>query len=235
MKKIIILITFLFINLNSLFSLGPVKFGFFAGLSTPNDKLANVYNRETISFTQEVDDKDKDVLGNFVSNGIDNGYHFGANVKFEFPGRFSIITSFSYHSFPENLIDIQDDETKSVSFKLLNEQALIPVTVGGTFDLFKLGSFAMYLRGDIQYNYFVNNARIELADENGNPTGDIRNLQLNYSNYARLGAGFGSGFDISLGLTTLNLDVRYNFTNLALTEADEELKSFVSFGLGIYF
>jgi len=101
MKKIVLATLFLSAFLFQESFAASSDFGFFGGLSTPSNKINDVYNSKTIQINDTA-------IGNLVSRGLDNGYYLG--VKFSFPlnNNFTFYASLAYNSFPQSEIKVVD-------------------------------------------------------------------------------------------------------------------------------
>lgn len=229
--KLILLITLL--SSSTAFALGPLKFGFQVGLSTPSDQLSNVYNINNATLVQDPNTNDEEEFGGeLLSRGVDNGYHIGVNVRIDLPvADLSLIGSFMYNSFPEARTMVADQITGENVVELVSSQRVVPVSAGLMYNLFELWILEFYLRGEAQLNYFSHETSFNLQVDDyklGVPFAQT-------DSYTRFGYGIGAGFDIDLELTRLNLDIRYHTANFIGREDDEDIKTYLSLGVGVYF
>ncbi|MDC1068700.1 hypothetical protein OAQ99_06045 [Candidatus Kapabacteria bacterium] len=233
MNKLALLITITIIFTLPSLALGPLKFGFQAGLSTPSEEITNVYNTNSVKFDRQIEGEEiEEVTGDLLTRGIDNGYHIGVNARISLGSSFSLVGSFAYHSFPEAKMDVFDPITDEKVVEFISSQRIVPVSAGIMFRFLELGPLEFYLRGEGQLNFISYETIFQFPITEG--------VKLSIpiastESYSRLGAGFGGGFDIDLELFRLNIDVRYNIANLALTDSDEETKAYLGLGVGILF
>jgi len=217
MKKALILITALFIVLlfNTPKTYSQVGFGIFGGLSTPNDAINNVYNSNGY-----------ESIAKFIRDGTKTGYHIGAKVRIPLIAGLMLNGGIAWNRFPESTINVQlQQEDKKVT--LTSIQDIIPITVGFNYYFIKTG-IGLYGTGELAYNYNKNTV---------NWGSDISSVPLNFDSsptYSRVGAGLGVGLDVDLFLMLVNLEAKYNFSNLIGRETGEDLKSYFTLSLGIY-
>ena len=197
--------------------------GFFAGLSTPNDEIANVYNSNKLKLG------DLGTFGTFVTDGAKNGYHAGIKFRMSLIHSVSFAASAAYHHFPKTSTAAVDASTGTKIADLTTSQDIIPITAG--FNLYMINSSAakIYATGELAYNYNSNDVNLTLAS-----SGVKVNFDKNPS-YSRAGAGIGAGIDFNLALFNLNLEAKYNLMNLIGRDSGEEMKKYLSVSLGIYF
>lgn len=229
MKKILII---LLVFVTQALSLGPLKFGIQAGISTPNDQINNVYNRENLNlFITDNGSTDTSTVG-LLQEGLSNGYHLNAQLRISLSNDFSLIGTFGFHTFPE-AITVVDLPENVGSVTLNTTQRILPVTAGLMYHFLEISILEFYVRGETQVNYIAYqtqfNFQVAQGVEVGLPIADTGSVM-------RLGAGLGGGIDFDLKLIRLNLDIRYNMANLLLTEeSGEEAKNFLSLGVGVLF
>lgn len=218
--KIILTLAFLF-SASSIFAQG-IDIGFHIGLSTPNDKIGDVYNKSKV----DLDDTTNSV-GKFLNGGMDAGYHLGVKGRIELSDNADFVVGFGIHRFPQMDIQVTDpnDPTKVLA-TLSSTTNIVPINAGLNFYL--LRSFVgVYATGDLSYNYISSSL-------------DYKGLGIEIPisktpTDSRLGFGVGAGLDISLGLVLLNVEAKYNYLNLIGKDDEEGNKAFLSFGLGVYF
>lgn len=196
--------------------------GFVGGLSTPNNQVADFYNADRIRYS--IDDIDK--FGKFVLQGIDMGYHLGVRLRFPLDDRANFIAGMTFNRFPESMTDVVDPATGQVLTTLQVTSNIVPLSAG--INYFIIDSFiGIYAMGELSYNYMFYTVDIP-QDEFSLPISKT-------STHNRLGYGFGAGIDLDLGLTKLNLEGKYNLTNIIGKEDGESNKEYFSLSLGFYF
>ncbi|MFP4528005.1 MAG: outer membrane beta-barrel protein [Candidatus Kapaibacterium sp.] len=195
-----------------------VDIGFHLGLSTPNDQVNDIYNRDRF--------EDNDSARNFVRDGTKAGYHIGMKARVSLTDNVLFVGSIAWNKFPQTDIYVTDPETGEVLTTLKSSQNIIPIGAGINFYL--LRSFiGVYATGDLTYNYITSSVDYE---SEGIP------IPLSSSpTDNRVGFGLGAGADLDLGLLTINLEGKYNQANLIGKESDEEAKAYYTLTLGIYF
>ncbi len=196
-----------------------VQFGIRAGLSTPSDKLGNVYNSTNTRV------KDQDGLATLVNEGMSAGYFLGMRIKVGMSDYVNFYGGLSWNKFPEGEITVQHEDL-DLDVKLIQSTNVIPINAGVQLYLFK-SLIGVYGLGELSYNYI--NSSIDF------PTGDIALHLSKTPSYSRIGFGLGAGVDLNLKLITLNLEAKYSYANLLPTDEDEEKKSFLQVGVGVYF
>jgi hypothetical protein len=206
---------------NKLSASDGVQFGFRVGLSTPSDKLADVYNKQNgISITKDAEDN----FASLKDNGMSAGYFVGMRLKVALSDYADFYGSLSWNKFPEKEIDIFIDE--KFTAKLKQSTNVIPINAGIQLYLFK-SLIGVYGLGEVGYNYI--NSSVDI------PVGIVSVDFSNSPSYNRIGFGLGLGVDVNLKLVTLNVEGKYNYANFIGKADDEDKKSFVQFGVGIYF
>ncbi|MGB9702146.1 MAG: outer membrane beta-barrel protein [Candidatus Kapaibacteriota bacterium] len=219
MKKLFYLsITFLAIFFNTSFA-GALEFGINAGIATPDDKMNQVYNTNTLQLSQ-------DSIANLISNGMKTGYHLGVKVSMPLNSNFSFIGSVGYNSFPQSEIEVRDPASNQLLATLSTSTKVVPVSAGLNFYLFKT-VLSPYIAGDLSYNYISTSVESKFM-------GTTVPISTTPSD-SRFGFGFGIGTDISLGLVDLNIEGKYNYTNLIGKTTNEPNKYYFTLILGLTF
>lgn len=221
MKRFIIIFSFTFILSvisANLFAQG-IDVGFHLGLSTPNDKIANVYNKNQIKLNG-------DSLGNLVSRGMDAGYHLAFKGRIGLADNADLYLGFGYHKFPQTKIEVIDPQTKKVLATLNSTTNIIPISAG--LNLYPIRSIiGIYATGDLSYNYISSSLDYKIAG--------VEVPLTKTPTDGRLGFGLGAGVDLPLGLILLNLEAKYNYINFIGKTDKEDSKNYLSVALGVYF
>lgn len=212
------LILFLLLAASNVFAQG-IDIGFHLGLSTPNDQIANIYNKKQVGL-------DSNKVGNFLSKGMDAGYHLAVKGRIGLSENADFYVGFGYHRFPQTDIQVTDPTTGKVLATLASNTNIVPINAGLNFYLFR-SVVGLYATGDLAYNYISSSLDYKGAGI------DIPISKTPAD--SRLGFGLGAGVDISLGLIMLNVEAKYNYINLIGKEDDESTKNYLSFGVGVYF
>ncbi len=219
MKKIFSL---LFICFSLLISNQILKaetnFGFFAGLSTPNDEINNINNSSLNLKGLE--------SGKWLREAASLGYHIGGKMRFSLSDNFSFTGSAAWHKFPQSTIDVTDPVSGDTLAILKTTQNIIPITVGMNYYIIN-STIGVYGTGELAYNYIHNSVDV---DYEGVP---ISIEELPTDN--RVGFGLGAGVDLDLKLLMLNLEAKYNISNFIGKVSNEETKSYFTLSLGVYF
>ncbi|MFP4368752.1 MAG: outer membrane beta-barrel protein [Candidatus Kapaibacterium sp.] len=221
MKKISIMLAafFCLLLLYSETKSAPLlEIGFYGGLSTPNDKINDIYNKDMI--------EEEDFVGNIFTEGVSAGYHLGVKGRLPLSDNVSFFGSISFNRFPESEIKFRDPETDSVLAVFTTNQNIVPIAAGVQYYLFK--SFInLYATGELDYNYISSSVDYKYGDV------DVPISRSPADN--RLGYGLGLGFDVDITLLRLNLETRYNHINLIGKDDDEEDKTYITVSVGVYF
>jgi opacity protein-like surface antigen len=219
MKKLFYLsITIFVLTFSSSFA-GALEFGFNAGIATPDDKINQVYNSNTLQLSQ-------DSIANLISAGLKTGYHLGVKVSMPLNSNFSFVGAVGYNSFPQSEIEVRDPNSNELLATLSTSTKIVPISAGLNLYVFK-SFISPYLAGDLSYNYISTSVESKFM-------GTTVPISTTPSN-SRFGFGFGVGTDISLGLVDLNLEGKYNYTNLIGKTTDEPNKYYFTLILGITF
>ncbi|MFH1049997.1 MAG: hypothetical protein V1779_03590 [bacterium] len=220
MKKIVSL---LFISVTLFFSAQIVSagtnIGLFAGLSTPNDEMNNVYNSSKIDLGDVKS-------GKLIREAASSGYHVGAKIRFSLTDDFSFTGSAAWHKFPQSSIDVKDPISDTTLAVLNSSQNIIPITAGMNFYIIN-STIGVYGTGELAYNYIYNSVDV-----------DYQGLPISIEESptdSRVGFGLGAGLDIDLKLLMLNLEAKYNISNFIGKVSNEATKSYFTLSLGVYF
>lgn len=220
MKKFIFAILFLSVLVfqNSKAEIG--SFGFFGGLSTPSNKINDVYNEKTV----QVNDS---ALGNLIARGLDNGYYIGAKFGFPLNDNFTFYASVAYNSFPESEIVVVDpNNPDKILTTLSTSTKIVPISAG--LQLYPFHSIiSPYVSGNLAYSYIYSTVDQKVL-------GASVAVSSSPSD-SRFGVGIGAGVDLNLKILTLNLEGKYNYVNLIGKTDNEESKSYFTLGVGIIF
>ncbi|MEN6510751.1 MAG: outer membrane beta-barrel protein [Chloroherpetonaceae bacterium] len=220
MKKIVLATLFLSAFLFQESFAASSDFGFFGGLSTPSNKINDVYNSKTIQINDTA-------IGNLVSRGLDNGYYLG--VKFSFPlnNNFTFYASLAYNSFPQSEIKVVDpNNPDNILTTLSTSTKIVPISAG--LQLYPFHSIiSPYLSGNLAYSYIYSTVDQKVL-------GASIAVSSTPSD-SRFGAGIGIGIDFDLKIIALNLEGKYHYVNLIGKSDNEESKSFFTLGVGVIF
>ncbi len=202
------------------YALPLVDFGFQGGLSTPNDKIGEIYNKNTIA-------GDSGGVRQLYSKGVDAGYYIGAKVRFHLSDNVNFTGSFGLNKFPQSTIEVRDPKDPGkVLTELKATTNVVPISAGISMYLFK-SFIGVYGCGDLSYNYVTSSVDYKY-------NGVQVPISTTPSN-SRLGFGLGAGVDVNLGLLLLNLEGKYNYMNLIGKESSESDKNYFNLCLGVYF
>lgn len=221
MKKIfigtILLLTFM---LAGSVNAQTMNFGFQVGLSTPSDKVADVYNSSRVQLN-------KDSIGSLINNGMDAGYYIGVKGRIPLTDKIDLSLGLGWNRFPEAELTVVDpkDPTK-VLMTLTSTTNVVPITAGLNMYLFK-SFLGLYATGDIAYNYISTSVDYKYSGV------DIP-LQKSPAD-SRIGVGLGAGVDFDLKILKLNVEGKYNYMNLIGKDDAEKDKSYFTLGVGVFF
>lgn len=220
MKKFIFSAIFLSVLIfqNSKAEIG--SFGFFGGLSTPSNKINDVYNKKTV----QVNDT---ALGNLIARGLDNGYYIGAKFAVPLNDNFTFFASIAYNSFPESEIIVVDpNNPDNILTTLSTSTKIVPISAG--LQLYPFHSIiSPYISGNLAYSYIYSTVDQKVL-------GASVAVSSSPSD-SRFGAGIGVGIDFDLKIIALNLEGKYNYVNLIGKTDNEESKGYFTLGVGIIF
>jgi hypothetical protein len=234
MKKIFLLIIFM-ISLPIYAGQDGVDFGIMAGLSTPNDQINNVYNREYLPYIQQINPSKNDTLwARMLRDGAELGFHIGLRVKFPLNKWLKVQGSVSFHKFRQSEISVMSQDEiiadRIQLARLFTTQNVIPITAGADLYYINTTFFDAYLSGELAYNQFSFTTDVAIT-ENSIVTLPVQSI----GNYNSMGVTLGSGFDFNLAVVKLNLDVRYHIISLVRAIDGFNSKNFLSVSTAVYF
>ncbi|HRS01526.1 MAG TPA: outer membrane beta-barrel protein [Bacteroidota bacterium] len=196
------------------------SFGFFGGLSTPSNKINDVYNSKTVRVNDTA-------LANLISQGLDNGYYIGVKYGFRLNKNFTFFASVAYNSFPESEILVVDpNDPSKVLTTLSSSTKIVPISAG--LQLYPFHSIiSPYIAGNLTYSYIYSTVNQKVMG--------VDVAVSKSPSYSRFGAGIGLGIDFDLKVIGLNLEGKYNYANLIGKTDNEQSKSYFTLGVGIVF
>ncbi|HOV91644.1 MAG TPA: outer membrane beta-barrel protein [Candidatus Kapabacteria bacterium] len=196
------------------------SFGFFGGLSTPSNKINDVYNSKTVRVNDTA-------IGNLISQGLDNGYYIGIKYGFKLNKNFTFFASAAYNSFPESEIKVVDPNDPSKTLTTLSTSTkIVPISAG--LQLYPFHSIiSPYIAGNLTYSYIYSTVNQKVMGV------DVA-VSTSPSD-SRFGAGIGVGIDFDLKVIGLNLEGKYNYVNLIGKTDNEQSKSYFTLGIGVIF
>lgn len=229
MKSILLFLLF-FISIN-VYAGDGLDFGVEVGLSTPNDEINNVYNRDLQPIITKITSNQNDTLfGNMLRDGASLGYHVGVRVKIPLKKWLKIQGSIGYHKFSQSDIDVIDPLDNKLLATLFTYQNIIPITAGADIYYINTKLLNFYVSGELAFNQF------SFTTEVKNRRSDVISIPIqNTGAYNNFGVAAGAGFDINLKLIKLNLDVRYHLLNLINSIEDDKFKNYISVSTAVYF
>lgn len=219
MKRYFVIFSLLSMFILTKLNAQGIDVGFHLGLSTPNDKIGNIYNKNQVKL-------DGDTIGNLITKGMDAGYHLAFKGRIGLSDNADLYLGFGYHKFPQTDIEVKDPQSGKVLATLKSTTNIIPISAG--LNLYPVRSFiGIYATGDLSYNYISSSVESKIAGID---------VPLSTSpTEGRLGFGVGAGVDISLGLILLNVEAKYNYINFIGKEDKEDPKNYLSVAVGVYF
>lgn len=218
MKKIFLIIVIILCTNVTYSQLG---IGFHAGLSTPNNQINNVYNSD------KLDLKKPDYFGNLLRESTKIGYHIGIKLRLNMSENLFFVGGIVWNKFPQTTIEILNSKSGDTLISLQSAQNLIPIFAGLNLYLYQ-GLISPYLTGDLAYTTISNS-----IDYKEIPLTGVE-IDPNVTN-ARAGFGFGAGVDIDLKLVYLNIEGKYNISNLIGKVSEEQYKNYFTLSIGVYF
>lgn len=220
MKKIVSLFAVLTLLFATNTARADLGFGFIVGLATPNEYINDIYNAD------KVFEKNDNPLDH-ISDATKFGYQIGVKVRLPMSENAAFIGGIGVTRFPETDITVTDPKTNDTLLVLGTNQNVIPISAGINYYLFNSG-IGIYGTGELTYNLITNSVDYK--------SGDVNIPIANGPTDSRVGFGIGAGIDFNLpGLFAVNLEGRYNFTNLIGRVDDENIKTYATLTLGIYF
>ncbi len=222
MKKIIYTIGFILligiVTDSQLSAQKIINVGFGLGLSTPNDKLSDVYNSSRFPGLVEANQ--------MFTEGVATGYHFGMKVRSPLNDNVTFVGGIGYNRFPQYEIKVDDPIADTTFFSLAVVSNIVPISAGLNYYIIN-DVIGIYGIGELAYSYIFSS--IDYPDELYSYP--IETLESD----SRIGFGAGVGFDINFELLLVNIEAKYNNANLIGQVEDEETKSYVTFGLMVFF
>jgi hypothetical protein len=205
-------------------AIGLTDIGFKVGLATPNKNINDVYNKDLL----DVDRNNQDTVASWLRESADLGYFIGINLRFSLKDNIQFTGGLGLNRFPETESAVTHPSNPSDTILILSETTnIVPVSVGVNYYLVR-SFLGLYALGELQYNYIMSNVDVNYVKENINfpmePT----------PSYNRIGAAIGAGIDLDIQVLTLNLEAKYNISNLNQSEG-EESKNYLNVTLGVYF
>lgn len=208
-----------------------VDFGVEIGLSTPNNQINNIYNRDFQPVFKSISSVENDtIIGKMIRDGAGIGYHLGIRVKIPLNDYFKLHGSVGYHRFQQSRLEVKHPETNEVLATIFTFQNIIPITAGVDFYFLSLDVLDFYASSEISYNKFTFTTDVPIVDDN-TITIPIEETGA----YNSLGMSYGAGIDFNLAVLKLNLDARYHVLNLIDTFKNADKKNYLSVSVGIYF
>ena len=192
-----------------------------AGLATPNDQIADVYN------TNRVSDGKKDIWG-LIHESSNIGYDLSARLRYPLGESFQFDAGIGFSRFPKTPLSVVDTATGQSVVTLTSVQNIIPISVGLDYVVFH-SLISPYISGELQYNYISSTVDY--------PTGGP-SIPLNLDTApvdSRVGAAFGAGMMFNFALVAVNLDVRYHMANLIGKTGLEKEKNYLTLNAGVTF
>lgn len=222
------------LNSFALKAVESVDFGFYFGLSTPNDKLNEIYSKSKVFLDSNETDE-----GKITRELASTGYHFAMKARLELNDDWDLTAGVGFHRFPETELKFENPSTED-SYLFKTVQNVVPFNVGINYYLITAEYFGLYLNTDVTYNYVVTTTDYELSTDAPSIPLELIGLS-DFENNERsntdgqLGLSAGGGFDIDLKLILINLETKFNMINLLGKEDGEQAKNYLSIGLGVYF
>jgi len=211
---IIIVLTIIFFSYGKTKASDALGFGVFGGLSTPNDYITNLYNRNTIDSLD------------LIYGSARYGWHVGVDIRIALDKKANSFLhgSFAWHQFEPVVNDVVTDPSPQPLFS--STTSVLPISVGVDYYLFR-SIVGLYVRGDVQYNHI--STRINNVYDVFNDIKVMRDAQN-----SRFGAALGGGVEVNLLIIRAAVEVKYNWINLVGKTAEEQAKNYLSTSVIIY-
>jgi len=224
MKKIKVII--FIVGLSLIFSAKSYSesgIGIILGLSTPNNEINDIYNKNTIS--------EQNLLGKLYRDGTKSGYHLGAKLRLPVGSNLTFIASIMWNRFPQTDLTIPIPNGQKIdTVTLQTTQNIFPIAIGLNYYLFHQ-VVGLYGTGELTYNYMLNSVDYKRNDI-GIP---LTSITPNPAD-SRIGFGIGAGIDFSIIIANANIEAKYNVANLfGRVNSNEKLKTYITLSLGIFF
>lgn len=196
-----------------------IKFGVIAGLSTPNDMINDIYNKDVINWDNGI--------GSLAREGTKLGYHLGFRARLSLSKDYDFTGGMTINRFPQTTIQVKDpSDPDSIIQELQTNQNIFALAAGLNLYIYK-SAISIYATGEMQYNYIANSVDFSFNDIF---------IPISQSpSDSRVGFGFGAGIDLVIKPIRLNIESKYNIINLIGQDDQEDMKSFLSLSLGLYF
>jgi len=208
MKKlsliIILVVSFILTSENSYSFLNLTIYG---GLSTPNNQMAYVYQKDG-------------TFKDFVNKGINLGWHLGARFKLPLDQGLLFVASLGWNRFPDAQLEAITALDPKVPITAV--QDIIPIGAGVQYYIVDK-TIKVYLIGELNYNYFTAHGSFL-----GIP---VPNTDLSQSS-SRIGFVGGAGVELNLGIVSPLLEFKYSLANLIGKESGELTKSYFMLSIG---
>lgn len=219
--KIMIITTLFLFNFNYSQSQGGTDLHFKAGLSTPNNKIANVYSDENLT-------RENITSGDLYSENSDLGYHLGIGLRVGVSELIDFVGGVEFHRFTRSEFKIKDPNSNEV-YSMVSTQNIFPVNAGINLNIINTDILGIYGTGGLAYNYISNT--VDYKDEESGLSVPL-NLDLSPDD-SRMGYFFGAGTDLNVGLLKLNLELKYHHINFIGKAEGEKDKRFLAVSLGV--
>lgn len=223
MKRVLIVLAIMFASVNAKADLG---FVFLGGLSTPSDKVADIYNSNM---------KLTDISKNYIFESAKTGYNIGAKLRLPVGEQFMFTGGFMWNRFPQTDLKIMVPNTAGTGIDTIllgSNQNIIPISVGANLYLIR-NVLGLYATGELSYNIIQNSVDYKYNGVSIPLNLDITN-PLSPTN-TRVGASIGAGVDFDLKVINLNLEGIYHFANLIGKVDNEPDKNYFTLTLGVVF
>ena len=208
MKKIILIIPIILLLFTAK-SFSQIDMSIYGGLSTPNDKLGEVYH-------------ENDNAWDLVSKGIDMGWHLGARVRLPMDTGFFFYAGMAWNRFPDAQLEVKKPDNDT-TYQIEAQQDIIPIGVGVQYYITKK-VVVLYVNGQLNYNYFTTHGRF---------------LDLPAPNFNLSDASSRGGFQVGIGimvnfvLVEPFLEFSYSMPNLIGKASGEPTKQYFNLSIGI--
>lgn len=196
-----------------------IDLGLQVGLSTPNDQINNIYNKDVLEWENSI--------SRFIREGAEMGYNVGVKARFSLSQNYKFYGGLTYHIFPgSNILISNPDDPKAPPVQNLYANQTV-LSLGAGLNLYLLKTFfQLYGTADLQYNYLRSSVDFK-----------YQNVLVPLSSspsYSRVGIGFGAGMDIDFSMFVINLEGKYNIANLIGQEDGEKMKSYFTLCACVY-
>ncbi len=209
MKKLLLLLLFIFTLLISEKSSAEIDMSIYGGISTPSDALNDVY-------------KNNEDVWDLIGKGIDIGWHLGARVRLESDTGLFFFLALGWHRFADVQIEARKDNNDT-TYQIKARHDIIPIGAGVQYYITKK-TVKLYVIGQLNYNHFTTHGEfIGLPAPNFDLSDAV----------GRGGFQAGAGVAFNFVLVEPFLEFSYAMPNLIGKSADEPLKQFFNFTLGI--